>query len=95
MNWGMLLFDVDILCIFNVFVYNKSNEKLLKFVSENGLSWVLIDCNNKIKFIMGVVLFDDILFMDDDFDDSFFEDDFVENSFVVISFVVLSFKSSF
>ncbi|WP_205578898.1 YpjCB family protein, partial [Pseudomonas aeruginosa] len=57
-------------CIFNAPAYNKSNEKSLKPVSENGLSGVLTDRNNKIKLITGVAPFDDILFMDDDFDDS-------------------------
>lgn len=44
-------------------------------MSENGLSGVLTDRNNKIKLITGVAPFDDILFMDDDFDDSSSEDD--------------------
>lgn len=94
-NWGTSLFDVDTPCIFNAPAYNKSNEKSLKPVSENGLSGVLTDCNNKIKLITGVAPFDDILFMDDDFDDSSSEDDPVENSPVVTSPVVSSSKSSF
>ncbi|EHL5574702.1 DUF5507 domain-containing protein [Escherichia coli] len=94
-NWGTSLFDVDTPCIFNAPAYNKSNEKSLKPVSENGLSGVLTDRNNKIKFITGVAPFDDILFMDDDFDDSSSEDDPVENSPVVTSPVVSSSKSSF
>ncbi|HDK2654128.1 DUF5507 domain-containing protein [Escherichia coli] len=94
-NWGTSLFDVDTPCIFNAPAYNKSNEKSLKPVSENGLSGVLTDRNNKIKLIMGVAPFDDILFMDDDFDDSSSEDDPVENSPVVTSPVVSSSKSSF
>ena len=48
-NWGTSLFDVDTPCIFNAPAYNKSNEKSLKPVSENGLSGVLTDRNNKIK----------------------------------------------
>ncbi|MDM8869569.1 DUF5507 domain-containing protein [Escherichia coli] len=84
-NWGTSLFDVDTPCIFNAPAYNKSNEKSLKPVSENGLSGVLTDRNNKIKLITGVAPFDDILFMDDDFDDSSSEDDPVENSPVVNS----------
>ena len=87
-NWGTSLFDVDTPCIFNAPAYNKSNEKSLKRVSENGLSGVLSDRNNKIKLITGVAPFDDILFMDDDFDDSSSEDDPVENSPVVTSPVV-------
>ena len=94
-NWGTSLFDVDTPCIFNAPAYNKSNEKSLKRVSENGLSGVLSDRNNKIKLITGVAPFDDILFMDDDFDDSSSEDDPVENSPVVTSPVVSSSKSSF
>ena len=94
-NWGTSLFDVDTPCIFNAPAYNKSNEKSLKPVSENGLSGVLTDRNNKIKLITGVAPFDDILFMDDDFDDSSSEDDPVENSPVVTSPVVSSSKSSF
>ncbi|EOX4766414.1 DUF5507 domain-containing protein [Escherichia coli] len=94
-NWGTSLFDVDTPCIFNAPAYNKSNEKSLKPVSENGLSGVLTDRNNKIKLITGVAPFDDILFMDDDFDDSSSEDDSVENSPVVTSPVVSSSKSSF
>ena len=83
-------------CIFILaYAYNKSNEKSLKPVSENGLSGVLTDRNNKIKLITGVAPFDDILFMDDDFDDSSSEDDPVENSPVVTSPVVSSSKSSF
>ena len=78
-NWGTSLFDVDTPCIFNAPAYNKSNEKSLKPVSENGLSGVLTDRNKKIKMITGVAPFDDILFMDDDFDDSYPEDDPVEN----------------
>ena len=93
-NWGTSLFDVDTPCIFNAPAYNKSNEKSLKPVSENGLSGVLTDRNNKIKLITGVAPFDDILFMDD-FDDSSSEDDPVENSPVVTSPVVSSSKSSF
>ena len=94
-NWGTSLFDVETPCIFNAPAYNKSNEKSLKPVSENGLSGVLTDRNNKIKLITGVAPFDDILFMDDDFDDSSSEDDPVENSPVVTSPVVSSSKSSF
>ncbi|WP_097429702.1 DUF5507 domain-containing protein [Escherichia coli] len=94
-NWGTSLFDVDTPCIFNAPAYNKSNEKSLKPVSENGLSGVLTDRNNKIKLITGVAPFDDILFMDDDFDDSSSEDDPVENSPVVTSPVVSSSKSTF
>ncbi|WGJ32414.1 YpjCB family protein [Escherichia coli] len=94
-NWGTSLFDLDTPCIFNAPAYNKSNEKSLKPVSENGLSGVLTDRNNKIKLITGVAPFDDILFMDDDFDDSSSEDDPVENSPVVTSPVVSSSKSSF
>ena len=93
-NWGTSLFDLDTPCIFNAPAYNKSNEKSLKPVSENGLSGVLTDRNNKIKLITGVAPFDDILFMDD-FDDSSSEDDPVENSPVVTSPVVSSSKSSF
>ncbi|HCO1460870.1 TPA: DUF5507 domain-containing protein, partial [Escherichia coli] len=77
-NWRTSLFDVDAPCIFNVPDDNKSYEKLLKSVSENGLNGVLSDRNNKIKLITGVAPFDDILFMDDDFDDSSSEDDPVE-----------------
>ena len=84
-NWRTSLFDVDAPCIFNVPDDNKSYEKLLKSVSENGLNGVLSDRNNKIKLITGVAPFDDILFMDDDFDDSSSEDDPVENSPVVNS----------
>ena len=87
-NWRTSLFDVDAPCIFNVPDDNKSYEKLLKSVSENGLNGVLSDRNNKIKLITGVAPFDDILFMDDDFDDSFSEDDPVENSPVVNSSIV-------
>ncbi|EFP9933731.1 TPA: hypothetical protein ACHUUB_004373, partial [Shigella sonnei] len=94
-NWRTSLFDLDTPCIFNAPAYNKSNEKSLKPVSENGLSGVLTDRNNKIKLITGVAPFDDILFMDDDFDDSSSEDDPVENSPVVTSPVVSSSKSSF
>ncbi|EER9478735.1 hypothetical protein FZQ12_004395, partial [Escherichia coli] len=94
-NWGTSLFDVDTPCIFNAPAYNKSNEKSLERVSENGLSGVLSDRNNKIKLITGVAPFDDILFMDDDFDDSSSEDDPVENSPVVTSPLVSSSKSSF
>ncbi|CSQ05000.1 YpjCB family protein [Shigella sonnei] len=94
-NWGTSLFDLDTPCIFNAPAYNKSNEKSLKPVSENGLSGVLTDRNNKIKLITGVAPFDDSLFMDDDFDDSSSEDDPVENSPVVTSPVVSSSKSSF
>ncbi|MXI38347.1 hypothetical protein GRW07_13695 [Escherichia coli] len=90
-NWRTSLFDVDAPCIFNVPDDNKSYEKLLKSVSENGLNGVLSDRNNKIKIITGVAPFDDILFMDDDFD----EDGPVENSPVVTSPVVSSSKSSF
>ncbi|HBE4048637.1 TPA: DUF5507 domain-containing protein [Escherichia coli] len=93
-NWRTSLFDVDVPCIFNVPDDNKSYEKLLKSVSENGLNGVLSDRNNKIKLITGVAPFDDILFMDD-FDDSSSEDDPVENSPVVTSPVVSSSKSSF
>ena len=93
-NWRTSLFDVDAPCIFNVPDDNKSYEKLLKSVSENGLNGVLSDRNNKIKLITGVAPFDDILFMDD-FDDSSSEDDPVENSPVVTSPVVSSSKSSF
>lgn len=92
-NWRTSLFDVDAPCIFNVPDDNKSYEKLLKSVSENGLNGVLSDRNNKIKLITGVAPFDDILFMDD-FDDSSSEDDPVENSPVVTSPVVSSSKSS-
>lgn len=84
-NWRTSLFDVDAPCIFNVPDDNKSYEKLLKSVSENGLNGVLSDRNNKIKIITGVAPFDDILFMDDDFDDSSSEDDPDENSPVVNS----------
>ncbi|HCS4548546.1 TPA: DUF5507 domain-containing protein [Escherichia coli] len=84
-NWGTSLFDLDTPCIFNAPAYNKSNEKSLERVSENGLSGVLSDRNKKIKLITGVAPFDDILFMDDDFDDSSSEDDPVENSPVVTS----------
>ncbi|ELG87135.1 hypothetical protein A311_03328 [Escherichia coli KTE146] len=84
-NWRTSLFDVDAPCIFNVPDDNKSYEKLLKSVSENGLNGVLSDRNNKIKIITGVAPFDDILFMDDDFDDSSSEDEPVENSPVVNS----------
>ena len=94
-NWRTSLFDVDAPCIFNVPDDNKSYEKLLKSVSENGLNGVLSDRNNKIKIITGVAPFDDILFMDDDFDDSSSEDDPVENSPVVTSPLVSSSKSSF
>ncbi len=87
-NWRTSLFDVDAPCIFNVPDDNKSYEKLLKSVSENGLNGVLSDRNNKIKLITGVAPFDDILFMDDDFDDSSSEDDPVENSPVVNSTIV-------
>jgi len=93
-NWRTSLFDVDAPCIFNVPDDNKSYEKLLKSVSENGLNGVLSDRNNKIKLITDVAPFDDILFMDD-FDDSSSEDDPVENSPVVTSPVVSSSKSSF
>ncbi|HBB5126118.1 TPA: DUF5507 domain-containing protein, partial [Escherichia coli] len=62
-NWRTSLFDVDAPCIFNVPDDNKSYEKLLKSVSENGLNGVLSDRNNKIKLITGVAPFDDILFM--------------------------------
>lgn len=93
-NWRTSLFDVDAPCIFNVPDDNKSYEKLLKSVNENGLNGVLSDRNNKIKLITGVAPFDDILFMDD-FDDSSSEDDPVENSPVVTSPVVSSSKSSF
>ncbi|HHL5340113.1 TPA: DUF5507 domain-containing protein [Escherichia coli] len=93
-NWRTSLFDVDAPCIFNVPDDNKSYEKLLKSVSENGLNGVLSDRNNKIKLITGVAPFDDILFMDD-FDDSSSEDDPVENRPVVTSPVVSSSKSSF
>ncbi|HCQ8907038.1 TPA: DUF5507 domain-containing protein [Escherichia coli] len=84
-NWGTSLFDLDTPCIFNAPAYNKSNEKSLERVSENGLSGVLSDRNKKIKLITGVALFDDILFMDDDFDDNSPEDGPVENSPVVNS----------
>ena len=94
-NWGTSLFDVDTPCIFNAPAYNKSNEKSLKPVSENGLSGVLTDRNNKIKLITGEAPFDDILFMDDDFEDSSSEVDPVENSPVVTSPVVSSSISSF
>ncbi|HCQ2572579.1 TPA: DUF5507 domain-containing protein, partial [Escherichia coli] len=47
-NWRTSLFDVDAPCIFNVPDDNKSYEKLLKSVSENGLNGVLSDRNNKI-----------------------------------------------
>ncbi len=53
-NWRTSLFDVDAPCIFNVPDDNKSYEKLLKSVSENGLNGVLSDRNNKIKLITGV-----------------------------------------
>ena len=85
MNWGTSLFDVDTPCIFNVPDDNKSYDKLLKSVSENGLNGVLTDRNNKIKLITGVAPFDDISSMDDDFDDSSSEDEPVENSPVVTS----------
>ncbi|HDP6909330.1 DUF5507 domain-containing protein [Escherichia coli] len=78
-NWGASLFDLDTPCIFNAPAYNKSNEKSLERISENGLSGVLSDRNKKIKLITGVAPFDDILFMDDDFDDNSPEDDPVEN----------------
>ena len=84
-NWGTSLFDVDTPCIFNAPAYNKSNEKSLERVSENGLSGVLSDRNKKIKLITGVAPFDDILFMDDDFDDNSPEDGPAENSPVVNS----------
>lgn len=84
-NWGTSLFDLDTPCIFNAPAYNKSNEKSLERVSENGLSGVLSDRNKKIKLITGVAPFDDILFMDDDFDDNSPEDDPVENSPVMNS----------
>ncbi|HII0707434.1 TPA: DUF5507 domain-containing protein, partial [Escherichia coli] len=42
-NWRTSLFDVDAPCIFNVPDDNKSYEKLLKSVSENGLNGVLSD----------------------------------------------------
>ncbi|EIL1429112.1 YpjCB family protein [Escherichia coli] len=84
-NWGTSLFDLDTPCIFNAPAYNKSNEKSLERVSENGLSGVLSDRNKKIKLITGVAPFDDILFMDDDFDDNSPEDGPVENSPVVNS----------
>lgn len=42
MNWGTSLFDVDTPCIFNVPDDNKSYDKLLKSVSENGLNGVLM-----------------------------------------------------
>ncbi|EFW1414795.1 hypothetical protein F3J81_22310, partial [Shigella sonnei] len=45
-NWRTSLFDLDTPCIFNAPAYNKSNEKSLKPVSENGLSGVLTDRNN-------------------------------------------------
>lgn len=69
-NWRTSLFDVDAPCIFNVPDDNKSYEKLLKSVSENGLNGVLTDRINKIKLITGVAPFDGISSMDDDFDDS-------------------------
>ncbi len=84
-NWGTSLFDLDTPCIFNAPAYNKSNEKSLERVSENGLSGVLSDRNKKIKLITGVAPFDDILFMDDDFDDNSPEDAPIENSPVVNS----------
>ncbi|EPK9558265.1 DUF5507 domain-containing protein, partial [Escherichia coli] len=84
-NWGTSLFDLDTPCIFNAPAYNKSNEKSLERVSENGLSGVLSDRNKKIKLITGVAPFDDILFMDDDFDDNSPDDGPVENSPVVNS----------
>ncbi|MED9311288.1 DUF5507 domain-containing protein [Escherichia coli] len=90
-NWRTSLFDVDAPCIFNVPDDNKSYDKLLKSVSENGLNGVLTDRNNKIKLITGVAPFDGISSMDDDFD----EDGPVENSPVVTSPVVSSSKSSF
>ena len=94
-NWGTSLFDLDTPCIFNAPAYNKSNEKSLERVSENGLSGVLSDRNKKIKLITGVAPFDDILFMDDDFDDNSPDDGPVENSPVVNSPLVRSSKSSF
>ncbi|HAV2166893.1 TPA: hypothetical protein JHK21_002843 [Escherichia coli] len=84
-NWRTSLFDVDAPCIFNVPDDNKSYDKLLKSVSENGLNGVLTDRNNKIKLITGVAPFDGISSMDDDFDDSSSKDDPVENSPVVNS----------
>ncbi|HAH2113885.1 TPA: DUF5507 domain-containing protein [Escherichia coli] len=84
-NRGTSLFDLDTPCIFNAPAYNKSNEKSLERVSENGLSGVLSDRNKKIKLITGVAPFDDILFMDDDFDDNSPDDGPVENSPVVNS----------
>ena len=84
-NWRTSLFDVDAPCIFNVPDDNKSYDKLLKSVSENGLNGVLTDRNNKIKLITGVTPFDGISSMDDDFDDSSSKDDPVENSPVVNS----------
>lgn len=59
---------------------NKSYDKLLKSVSENGLNGVLTDRNNKIKLITGVAPFDGISSMDDDFDDSSSE----ENSLRIV-----------
>ncbi len=79
-NWGTSLFDVDTPCIFNVPDDNKSYDKLLKSVSENGLNGVLTDRNNKIKLITGVAPFDGISSMDDDFDDSSSE----ENSLRIV-----------
>ncbi|HAH0868534.1 TPA: hypothetical protein GFY00_19615 [Escherichia coli] len=79
-NWRTSLFDVDAPCIFNVPDDNKSYDKLLKSVSENGLNGVLTDRNNKIKLITGVVPFDGISSMDDDFDDSSSEENSPEDS---------------
>ncbi|HFM2194146.1 TPA: hypothetical protein ACG7ZL_004121, partial [Escherichia coli] len=79
-NWGTSLFDVDTPCIFNVPDDNKSYDKLLKSVSENGLNGVLTDRNNKIKLITGVAPFDGISSMDDDFDDSSSEENSPEDS---------------
>jgi hypothetical protein len=59
---------------------NKSYDKLLKSVSENGLNGVLTDRNNKIKLITGVAPFDGISSMDDDFDDSSSEENSPEDS---------------
>lgn len=54
-NWRTSLFDLDTPCIFNAPAYNKSNEKSLKPVSENGLSGVLTDRNNKTHHGRGTI----------------------------------------
>lgn len=94
MNWGMSLFNADTPCILDTPAYNKSNEKSLKPINENGLSGVLTSHNNRIKLIVGVAPLDDTLFVGDDSDDSPSGDDPVENSPIVASPVVPSSKSS-